>query len=198
MSAEFRRLAGCRRRPFEQRRPSVRFGNVLPLRGHAVPIHRLSMAAAVLPVLAALVVLPVRGVAAEPAKLVACPDNPVAGLIAEYPKGGDDLTAAIAKLVATQPCVADDVIAAAESAQPALAAALAAGLAQGAASLATTDPAAARQIRAAVYRSGNRSFATAFSIAYSVALAANPASLASTGGLPEYGTLQGNTTVSPH
>jgi hypothetical protein len=148
--------------------------------------------------LAALLVLPIGAQAAGPARPAACPDNPVTGLIAQYPKGGEDLTAAIASVVAAQPCVADDVIAAADTASPAVAAALAAGLAQAAAALATTDPVAARQIRAAVRESGTRAFAAAFAVAYRVAIAASPAALASTNGLPAYGTLQGNTTVSPH
>jgi hypothetical protein len=169
-----------------------------------MPIHRLLIVAAALPFFVSLGALPVHAAAgpasADPNKPFACTEDPVADLIAQYAKGGDALMGAIARLVATQPCVADYVVAAANAASPDVAAALAAGLAQGAALLATTDPAAARQIRAAVSQSGDRGFATAFSVAYSVALAAGPAALASSdgSGLPSYNAQQGNMLVSPH
>jgi hypothetical protein len=166
-----------------------------------MPRHRLFVAvAAVLPLLVAPAAAPAHAKTVGTDGLAACVENPVPDLIAQHPKGGQGLTEALARLVAAQPCVADDVIAAAATASPAIAAALAAGLAQGAAALVTTDPATARDIRTAVYQSGDRSFAAAFSVAYSVALTGSPAALASSDGrgLPGYSTPLGNTTVSPH
>jgi hypothetical protein len=177
-------------------------------------IHPLVLAVSALPFLASLAPLPAAAQDPSAAQQGTAGHRQVAALIRQHPRGGKELAAAIATLIASQTSLAalsavvEAIIADADGAAPDVVSALAAGLAQGTAVLAQTNPAASRTIDSMVAASGNKPFQAEFSVAYSVALATDPsvrggivneAEVAVQGAsLPGYTTTSGNTLVSPN